>query len=117
MFANLCRLLRDKLQLSGGKWTPEVDTSLKESRATRLIPGEPRRYLAEIAEQGRGINSGIGKEAEAADRAQAMWQALHEVDDGKLPKALDLFDPARSARETRRPIAACSCCASAIRMR
>ncbi len=94
MFANLCRLLRDKLQLSGGKWTPEVDTSLKEPRATVLIPGSRVRYLAEIAEQGRGINSGIGKEAEAADRAQAMWQALHEVDDGKLPKALDLFDPA-----------------------
>ncbi|HET7924495.1 MAG TPA: methylmalonyl-CoA mutase family protein, partial [Rhodanobacteraceae bacterium] len=94
MFSNLCRLLRDKLHVPMEKWTPEVDTSLKEPRATVLIPGSRVRYLAEIAEQGRGINSDIEKQAEAADRAQAMWQALHEVEDAKLPKALDLFDPA-----------------------
>src|SRR6187402_1506416 len=56
MFANLCRLLRDKLQLPVEKWTPQIDTSLKEPRATVLIPGARTRYLAEIAEQGRGIN-------------------------------------------------------------
>jgi len=94
MFANLCRLLRDKLHVPAEKWTPHVDTSLKEPRATVLIPGSRVRYLAEIAEQGRGINTDIGKQAEAADRAQAMWQALHELEDAKLPKALDLFDPA-----------------------
>src|SRR5207342_1742735 len=30
MFANLCRLLRDKLALPDQKWTPDIDTSLKE---------------------------------------------------------------------------------------
>ena len=94
MFANLCRLLRNKLHLPAEKWIPEVDTSLKEPRATILIPGARVRYLAEIAEQGRGINAEIEKEAEAADRVQAMWQALHEVEDPKLPKALDLYDAA-----------------------
>jgi isobutyryl-CoA mutase len=93
MFANLCRLLRGKLQLPADKWTPEVDTSLKEPRATVLIPGNRVRYLAEIAEQGRGINADVEKQAEAADRAQAMWQALNEVEDPKLPKPLDLYDP------------------------
>jgi methylmalonyl-CoA mutase len=93
MFSNLCRLLREKLHAPEGKFTPEIDTSLKEPRATVLIPGQRVRYLAEIAEQGRGINTDIEKQAEAADRAQAMWQALHEVGDAKLPKALDLFDP------------------------
>ncbi len=71
MFANLCRLLREKLHLDAAKWTPQVDTTLKEPRATVLIPGARVRYLAEIAEQGRGINSGIGKQAEAANRAQS----------------------------------------------
>jgi methylmalonyl-CoA mutase len=93
MFANLCRLLREKLHVPAEKWTPEVDTSLKEPRATVLIPGSRVRYLAEIAEQGRGINAEIDKEAAAADRVQAMWQALHEIEDPKLPKALDLYDP------------------------
>jgi isobutyryl-CoA mutase len=73
-------------------FVPHLDTSLKEPRATVLIPGARVRYLAEIAEQGRGINAQIAKEADAADRVQAMWQALKEVEDPKLPKALDLYD-------------------------
>ncbi|MFI4979668.1 MAG: methylmalonyl-CoA mutase family protein [Nevskiales bacterium] len=94
MFTNLCRLLRDRLGLPADKWTPDLDTSLKEPRATVLIPGNRVRYLAEIAENGRGINSEIERQAEAADRAQAFWQALHEVGDAKLPKQLDLYDSA-----------------------
>ncbi|HJR73052.1 MAG TPA: methylmalonyl-CoA mutase family protein [Luteimonas sp.] len=102
MFVNLCRLLREKLHLEpspsrGGQggdglaFTPKLDTSLKEPRATVLIPGARVRYLAEIAEQGRAINAQIGKQAEAADRAQAFWQALHELGDELLPKQLDLY--------------------------
>src|SRR3546814_6280241 len=67
-----------------------IDTTLKEPRATVLIPGARIRYLAEIAEQGRAINASIEKQAEAADRAQACWQALQELGDDKLPKQLDL---------------------------
>ncbi|GAB3383853.1 methylmalonyl-CoA mutase family protein [Lysobacter fragariae] len=92
MFANLCRLLRDKLSLPAEKWTPDIDTSLKEPRATVLIPGARVRYLAEIAEQGRGINAKIETQAEVADRAQSYWQSLHDLGDDKLPKALDLYD-------------------------
>ncbi|QNP40507.1 methylmalonyl-CoA mutase family protein [Lysobacter solisilvae (ex Woo and Kim 2020)] len=91
MFANLCRLLREKLALPAEKWTPDLDTSLKEPRATVLIPGSRVRYLAEIAEQGRGINSKIESQAEVADRAQSYWQSLHDLGDDKLPKALDLY--------------------------
>jgi methylmalonyl-CoA mutase len=92
MFANLCRLLRDKLHLPAEKWTPDIDTELKEPRATVLIPGARVRYLAEIAEQGRGINRRIESEAETASRAQSYWQSLRDLEDPKLPKALDLYD-------------------------
>ncbi|HEY0506363.1 MAG TPA: methylmalonyl-CoA mutase family protein, partial [Lysobacter sp.] len=91
MFANLCRLLREKLQLPADKWTPEIDTSLKEPRATVLIPGARVRYLAEIAEQGRGINAQIETQSEIADRAQSYWQSLQDLGDAALPKALDLY--------------------------
>lgn len=91
MFANLTRLLRDKLQLPADKWTPQIDTSLKEPRATVLIPGNRVRYLAEIAEQGRGINTRIESQAEVADRAQSYWQSLQDLGDASLPKALDLY--------------------------
>ncbi|MEN1957891.1 methylmalonyl-CoA mutase family protein, partial [Luteimonas changyuni] len=107
MFANLCRLLREKVlgeatvgaaiaakpAGAGARcdFNPSVDTSLREPRATVLIPGARIRYLAEIAEQGRAINASIEKQAEAADRAQSFWQSLHELGDDKLPKALDLY--------------------------
>jgi methylmalonyl-CoA mutase len=73
-------------------FTPELDTTLKEPRATVLIPGQRVRYLAEIAEQGRGINSKIDKQAEAADRAQSYWQSLRDLEDPQLPTALALYD-------------------------
>jgi len=91
MFANLCRLLREKLQLPAETWTPALDTTLKEPRATVLIPGSRVRYLAEIAEQGRGINRRIETEAETASRAQHYWNALKDLDDPALPKALALY--------------------------
>ncbi len=72
---------------------PHLDTSLREPRATVLIPGARTRYLAEIAEQGRGINAGIEKQAEAADRAQSYWQSLKDIGDESLPAQLGLFDP------------------------
>src|SRR6478735_7471366 len=91
MFTNMCRLLRDKLSLPAEKWTPHLDTTLKEPRATVLIPGARVRYLAEIAEQGRGINKRIESQAEIADRAQSCWDALGEIEDAKLPKPLELY--------------------------
>jgi methylmalonyl-CoA mutase len=83
---------RDSAQ-SRCDFNPHVDTTLKEPRATVLIPGARVRYLAEIAEQGRGINTQVGKQAEAADRAQAFWQTLKELGDPKLPRELDLYAP------------------------
>ncbi|MBX3724464.1 MAG: methylmalonyl-CoA mutase family protein [Xanthomonadales bacterium] len=110
MFVNLCRLLLERGPGTGDRgqgkaegagyssprcdFQPALDTSLREPRATVLIPGARVRYLAEIAEQGRAINAGIVKQAEAADRAQAFWTALGELEDGKRPKALDLYDEA-----------------------
>ena len=99
MFANLCRLLRDtrgagnaEAGAQGGcDWMPAIDTTLKEPRATVLIPGSRVRYLAEIAEQGRAINARIESQAEVAERAQGCWQALKELDDAALPAALDLY--------------------------
>jgi len=92
MFSNLCRLMREKLSLPADRWTPTLDTTLKEPRATVLIPGNRVRYLAEIAEQGRGINAGISREAEAASKAQHYFESLKDIGDEELPRALDLYD-------------------------
>ncbi|HEX7916289.1 methylmalonyl-CoA mutase family protein, partial [Rudaea sp.] len=94
MFVNLCRLLREKLPGIASKhsdFDPQLDTTIKEPRATVLIPGARVRYLAEIAEGGRGINAQIMRQAEIADRAQALWIALRELGDQHLPKPLELY--------------------------
>ncbi|WP_130620061.1 methylmalonyl-CoA mutase family protein [Dyella amyloliquefaciens] len=92
MFSNLCRLLRDKLSLPAEKWTPNLDTTLKEPRATVLIPGARVRYLAEIAEQGRGINKEIEREAEFASKAQHYYESLKELGDEHLPRELARYE-------------------------
>ncbi|WP_350015592.1 methylmalonyl-CoA mutase family protein [Rhodanobacter sp. IGA1.0] len=122
MFTNLCRLMREKLHLgaatskagqpalesspsrggqggvapaeAGCSWTPQLDTTLKEPRATVLIPGARVRYLAEIAEQGRAINKGIETQAEFASKAQHYYESLKELGDDKLPRPLDLYGSA-----------------------
>jgi isobutyryl-CoA mutase len=93
MFSNLCRLVQAKLAPVSAhcNWQPDVDTALKEPRATVLIPGNRTRYLSEIAEQGRGINRSIVHQAEQADLAQSYWQALQAIGDAELPAQLVLY--------------------------
>ncbi len=114
MFVNLCRLLSKKMAGNRGQsaispqgnkqtegyegkshsdpdFLPQLDTTLKEPRATVLIPGQRVRYLAEIAEQGRAINRNIETQSETADRAQSYWQSLRDLDDSQLPKSLELY--------------------------
>jgi methylmalonyl-CoA mutase len=91
MFANLCRLLREKLGLAADHWTPDVDTTVKEPKATILIPGQRTRYLAEIAEQGRGVNASIVEQADAASRAQNYFESLKAIEDPALPEPFGLF--------------------------
>jgi isobutyryl-CoA mutase len=101
MFTNLCRLMRHKLGAKAGEhgietahcdFQPNLDTTLKEPRATVLIPGARVRYLAEIAEQGRGINSEIEREAEFASKAQHYYESLKDLGDEKLPRELERYD-------------------------
>jgi methylmalonyl-CoA mutase len=91
MFAELCRRVADKAGLDADEWTPEIDTSVREPRSTAMIPGQRVRYLAEIAEQGRGINARIEKQAEIASRAQHVYESLQLLEDPELPAPLDPY--------------------------
>ncbi len=107
MFTELCRLLRakvpDLVRLDGQSearagmrcsFTPDLDVALKEPRATVLIPCNRSRYLAEIAEQGRGIHARIEREAGAARRAQRFHEVLRDLGDEVLPLPLEGYPPA-----------------------
>ena len=101
MFANLCRLLRDKLSLPAD----EVDAGPRhhaegaarhraDPRRPRALPGRDRRAGP------RRSTRKIETQAEIADRAQSYWQSLQDLGDDKLPKALDLYaaDASRTPR-------------------
>jgi len=81
MFVNLLRLLSEKLDLPKDQWTPDIDTSVRKPKATVLIPGNRTRYLAEIAEQGRAINTDIERQSESASLAQHYFECILDLDD------------------------------------
>jgi isobutyryl-CoA mutase len=91
MFAELCRRVREKLGLDPADWSPAVDTSIREPRATAMIPGSRIRYLAEIAEQGREINRRIDSQAELASSLQHLYESLKELGDETLPAEFDPY--------------------------
>jgi methylmalonyl-CoA mutase len=93
-FNDLCRQVAQKLGLDAEQWTPEIDTSNRESRSAAAIPGARIRYLAEIAEQGRAINGRIDSQSELASRLQHLYEALQLIEDPELP---GLFTPYAAA--------------------
>ena len=94
MFVQLCSRLAVKAGLDSEAWAPDIDTSLRESRSTAMIPGSKIRYLAEIAEQGRDVNARILAQAEAASRLQHLYEALVLIDDPELPGVFEGYPPA-----------------------
>ena len=94
MFSELFRRLVAKAGLDAGRWSPRLDTSIREPRATAIIPGARIRYLAEIAEQGRHINSGIDRQAMAASRLQHLYESLKLLEDPDLPADFEAYRPA-----------------------
>ena len=91
MFSELCRRVAEKTGLDTAKWTPEIDTSVREPRSTAMIPGARVRYLAEIAEQGRAINGRADSQAETASRAQHVFESLRLLEDPELPVELEPY--------------------------
>ena len=91
MFAELCRRVAEKAGLDIDRWTPDIDTSIREPRSTAMIPGARIRYLAEIAEQGRAINNRIDTQAELASRAQHVYESLKLLEDPELPAELEAY--------------------------
>ena len=91
MFAELCRRIAGKLDLDKARWSPDIDTSVREPRATAMIPGSRIRYLAEIAEQGRDINRRVDSQAEVASRLQHLYESLKELEDAALPAEFEAY--------------------------
>jgi methylmalonyl-CoA mutase len=75
-FIKLCAALAKEAGTEADRWDPGLDPAVHEPRGNTLIPGQRVRYLAEIAEQGRGINAKVEELAELAARLQHLDAAI-----------------------------------------
>jgi methylmalonyl-CoA mutase len=97
MFVNLCRALgeraggEDGAESAAERWDPGVDLEDHTPLGNTLVPAKRVRYLAEIAEQGRGINEDIEDLAERAGVVQHLYEALKALHDPALPAELEPF--------------------------
>ncbi|MEO7385364.1 MAG: methylmalonyl-CoA mutase family protein [Gammaproteobacteria bacterium] len=85
LFARVCAALAELPSTDAAAWDPAVTVTEKRPRASVLIPATKVRYLAEIAEQGRGVNAGIETLCKAAARTQHLHAVLVDIDPEHVP--------------------------------
>jgi isobutyryl-CoA mutase len=88
MFANLCRAIGRCPGADPGAWDTQLTAPEPEQSGGALIPDSRVRYLAEIAEQGRGINTAIEHKAKLAAQAQHYLEAARALGDGAAVEEL-----------------------------
>jgi methylmalonyl-CoA mutase len=102
LFATLCASLAAK-GIGTATWQVSDPGPVELTTREPLIPGPRVRYLAEIAQSGRGARDTTELQAAAARRAFGLHQSLQALGDGALPAPLDryaeaaLADPAADA--------------------
>jgi len=93
MFVNLCRALGRLEGADPDRWQVEAAED-HAPLGNVLIPAKRVRYLAEIAEQGRGINDDVERRAALAASVQHCHEALRQLDDPALPAPLEPYPEA-----------------------
>ncbi|MEX0900914.1 MAG: methylmalonyl-CoA mutase family protein [Gammaproteobacteria bacterium] len=85
LFTALVARMVEKLGLDAAAWRTDLDLPVEGSGREALIPPKRVRYLAEIADQGRGVHRAIDAQAEAASTAYGCWVAMQALRDEALP--------------------------------
>jgi methylmalonyl-CoA mutase len=99
LFQGICAELDEK-SVGTAKWTvADPGVTVMTSRDP-LIPGSRSRYLAEIAESGRGARARIEDRVAAARRAYAHYESLKALKDSALPAPLDRYPEAALSDST-----------------
>jgi methylmalonyl-CoA mutase len=94
MFVKLCEAIGALEPFDAARFEPDADLvhpADHEPLGNVLIPDQRVRYLAEIAEQGRGINDEVERQAAQAAALQHCYEALRGMDDPELPAPLDAY--------------------------
>jgi methylmalonyl-CoA mutase len=104
MFTRLCLAIGSMPEFGGNRFDPHFEPTDRQPVPNVLIPAARVRYLAEIAEQGRGIGAEVERQASCAATLQHLHAALAALEDPELPDPLDAFP--RAALETESPLVA-----------
>jgi isobutyryl-CoA mutase len=96
LFAAICKRLAQK-PVGTVSWEVGDVGPTELARREPLIPGSRTRYLAEIAQQGRGLRERLEQQVEAARRAFGLFEALKALRDAQLPGELERFPEAALA--------------------
>ena len=109
LFVALCGAIASK-QGGTSSWQVADPGPLEVTPREPLIPGGRVRYLAEIAQSGRGVEQTTARQVAAARRASGLYQSLQALQDGALPAPLDRYAEAAltdsGADATRRELRA-----------
>jgi isobutyryl-CoA mutase len=93
LFAAICKRLSEK-GIGATSWAVSDVGPTELTKREPLIPGTRTRYLADIAQHGRGLRTRIEEQVEAARRAFGMFEALKTLHDAQLPGELERFSEA-----------------------
>ena len=96
LFATLCASLAGK-GIGGAAWSVSDPGPIELTTREPLIPGVRVRYLAEIAQSGRGARETAEGQAAAASRAFGLYQALQTLEEAALPAPLERYNDAALA--------------------
>ncbi len=92
LFVAICAALESK-HIGERSWhVADAGPTALTARAP-LIPGARTRYLAEIAQGGRGARARSDREVAAARRSFGLYESLKALKDARLPGPLDPFPP------------------------
>jgi len=93
LFAAICKRLSEK-GIGTTSWAVADVGPTELTKREPLIPGTRTRYLADIAQHGRGLRARIEEQVEAARRAFGLFEALKTLHDAQLPGELERFSAA-----------------------
>jgi methylmalonyl-CoA mutase len=93
LFGALCRKLDDAAG-GGQRWAVANPGPVELVERHALVPANRTRYLAEIAANGRRARTDLDHRAEAASRANSLYEALRALADPHLPAPLERFPDA-----------------------
>jgi len=99
LFAALCSSITAK-GIGEAAWVVSDAGPTELTAREPLIPGARVRYLAEIAQSGRGAGEATDRQAAAAARAFGLYQSLQALEDAALPAPLERYGDAALADPT-----------------